>query len=175
MGNKIYQSKQRKFDAKKPVAQYLAFMLGEDEFAIDILKIQEIKSYNSLAIEKIARAPAYFNGFTHLNETIVPIIDLRMLYGVSQVDYADLTVVILLNVHNQIIGVIVSSVTEINSFSSEQIKPALFYETMIDHSNVIGIGVSGDKLVTILDPDKIFTSDIINIIKPHTLSHDKNE
>lgn len=163
MRYKMYQSKQRKFAAIKPVKQYLAFMLGEDEYAIDILKIQKIKTYNSLTIETISKVPDYFIGFINLNEIITPIIDLRVLYGAGKIEYNDLTVVIMLKAIEQIIGIIVTNVTEIISLPEDQIKPALFYESIIHYTNIQGIGVMDDKLITILDPDKLFLNENIDI------------
>jgi purine-binding chemotaxis protein CheW len=186
------------------IQQYLAFLLEEEEFAIDILKIKEIRSYRSLNIERQSDAPTFFAGYTHLYDEIIPIIDLRVFYGMKQVEHNEFNVVILLEIEStstpmektsimnfdsksplpppafagagslghllpmpgekeksqkfvksDILGVIVASVTDILALKPSQIKPASFYQSLMCQSDILGIGILEERMVSLLDVDKL--------------------
>ncbi len=91
--------------------EYLTFRLGKEEYGIDILKVQEIRSYD--AVTAIANAPEFIKGVVNLRGTIVPIVDLRIKFNVGDAHYDAFTVVIILNIARRVVGVVVDSVSDV--------------------------------------------------------------
>ncbi|MDQ2780112.1 MAG: chemotaxis protein CheW [Pseudomonadota bacterium] len=118
--------------------EFLTFRLGAEEYGIDILRVQEIRSYEPPT--RIANAPAFIKGVVNLRGVIVPIIDLRLKLGCERVDYNDFTVVVVLNVKGRVVGAVVDSVSDVLELSAAQIKPAPELNASIDASFITGIG-----------------------------------
>lgn len=118
--------------------EFLTFRLGAEEYGIDILRVQEIRSYEPPT--RIANAPPFIKGVVNLRGVIVPIIDLRLKLGCEQVDYNDFTVVVVLNVKGRVVGAVVDSVSDVLELTAEQIKPAPELNASIDASFITGIG-----------------------------------
>src|SRR4051812_1718830 len=96
----------------KSVAQeFLTFTLGEENYALDILTVKEIRGYES--VTKIANAPAFIKGVINLRGDIVPIVDLRIKFNVGQAIYNEFTIVIVLHIHNRIVGIVVDGVSDV--------------------------------------------------------------
>jgi purine-binding chemotaxis protein CheW len=125
--------------------EFLTFRLGAEEYGIDILRVQEIRSYEQPT--RIANAPAFIKGVVNLRGVIVPIIDLRLKLGCESVEYNTFTVVVVLNVQGRVVGAVVDSVSDVLELSKEQIKPAPQMSSAVDASFITGIGTiqSGDK------------------------------
>src|SRR4030067_1975980 len=100
--------------------QLLTFTLGSEEYGIDILKVQEIRSYE--AVTTIANAPEFIKGVVNLRGAIVPIVDMRIKFNLGEVDYTEFTVVIILNVAGRVVGMVVDSVSGVVSLGPEQIR-----------------------------------------------------
>ncbi len=101
---------------------FLSFILGDEEYAIDILKVQEIRGYDP--VTAIANAPKFIKGVINLRGTIVPIVDLRIKFGVGRVEYTAFTVVIILNIGPRVVGIVVDSVSDVVSLPVDAIHPA---------------------------------------------------
>ena len=117
--------------------QFLTFRVGAEEYGIDILKVQEIRSYE--APTRIAHAPHFVKGVVNLRGVIVPIMDMRLRLGVDG-QYNAFTVTIVLNVGNRVLGMVVDSVSDVLELSKEQIKPAPELSSSVDASYITGIG-----------------------------------
>src|SRR4249920_2477582 len=91
--------------------EFLTFTLGAEEYGIEILKVQEIRSYE--AVTTIANAPEFIKGVVNLRGTIVPIVDMRIKFNLGDVDYTEFTVVIILNVAGRVVGMVVDSVSDV--------------------------------------------------------------
>ncbi|WP_128003730.1 chemotaxis protein CheW, partial [Piscinibacter defluvii] len=102
--------------------EFLTFRLGDEEYGIDILRVQEIRSYEQPT--RIANAPAFVKGVVNLRGVIVPVVDLRMKLGCPSAEYNTFTVVIVLNVRNRVVGAVVDSVSDVLELPPEAIKPA---------------------------------------------------
>ncbi|MGZ9043697.1 MAG: chemotaxis protein CheW, partial [Telluria sp.] len=111
-------------------SEFLAFTLGSEEYGIDILKVQEIRGYE--AVTRIANAPEFIKGVINLRGVIVPILDLRVKFRLSQADYDEFTVVIILNVAGRVVGMVVDSVSDVITLSPEQIRPAPKFGAVLD-------------------------------------------
>jgi purine-binding chemotaxis protein CheW len=124
--------------------EFLTFRLGEEEYGIDILKVQEIRSYEQPT--RIANAPAFIKGVVNLRGVIVPIVDLRIKLNCATAEYTDLTVVIVLNVKGRVVGTVVDSVSDVMQLTQDAIKPAPELSSSVDSSFITGIGcVKGGK------------------------------
>ena len=125
--------------------EYLSFKLGAEEYGIDILKVQEIRGYE--APTRIANAPAFIKGVVNLRGVIVPIVDMRVRFGLEDVQYNGFTVAIILNIASRTVGMVVDSVSDVLELDAAQIKPAPEFNGAIDASFITGLGTvtSGDK------------------------------
>jgi purine-binding chemotaxis protein CheW len=121
--------------------EFLTFRLGAEEYGIDILRVQEIRSYE--VPTRIANAPAFIKGVVNLRGVIVPIIDLRVKLGCESVEYNTFTVVVVLNVRGRVVGAVVDSVSDVLELSKDQIKAAPAMSNSVDASFIIGIGTIG--------------------------------
>src|SRR5512137_1011269 len=102
--------------------ELLTFTLGSEEYGIDILKVQEIRGYDT--VTHIANAPEFIKGVINLRGVIVPIVDMRIKFKVGEPTYNEFTVVIIMNVLEKIVGMVVDGVSDVVALSQEQIKPA---------------------------------------------------
>ncbi|MFN5993149.1 MAG: chemotaxis protein CheW [Betaproteobacteria bacterium] len=140
----------------KPAGEFLSFKLGHEEYGIDILKVQEIRSYE--APTRIANAPAFVKGVVNLRGVIVPIVDMRLKYGMESAEYNDFTVVIVLNVAKRIVGIVVDSVSDVVALAAEQIKQAPEFNDSIDASYITGIGSVQDRMMILIDIEALIGS-----------------
>ncbi len=147
--------------------EYLTFRLDREEFGIDILKVQEIRGYELPT--RVANAPSFIKGAINLRGTIVPIVDLRLKFDCPRSEYDSSTVVIVLNLARRIVGIVVDSVSDVLTLPSENFKPAPDIDTVIDRESVVGLGSLRDRMLILLDIEKLMasqgmalTSDAIN-------------
>ncbi|MBS0444790.1 MAG: chemotaxis protein CheW [Proteobacteria bacterium] len=136
--------------------EYLTFRLGEEEYGIDILKVQEIRSYESPT--RIANAPSFIKGVVNLRGVIVPIVDLRLKLGCASAEYNSFTVVIVLNVKGRVVGAVVDSVSDVLELSREAIKPAPEMSSAIDTSFITGIGSVAERMLILMDIEGLMAS-----------------
>jgi purine-binding chemotaxis protein CheW len=149
--------------------EYLTFKLGPEEYGIDILKVQEIRGYDT--VTRIANAPAFIKGVINLRGVIVPIVDLRLKFNLGEARYDNFTVVIILNVADRVVGAVVDSVSDVLELAGDQIRPAPEFSSMLDASYITGIGsvTSGgekgaeggnrdDRMLILVDIEKLMTS-----------------
>ena len=149
--------------ATGPVAhpgEYLTFRLGGEEYGIDILRVQEIRSYEQPT--RIANAPAFLKGVVNLRGVIVPIIDLRLKLGCLNAqglaDYNHFTVVIVLNVRGRVVGAVVDSVSDVLALGSDAIRPAPGMNATIDTSFITGIGSVAERMLILMDIEALMSS-----------------
>jgi purine-binding chemotaxis protein CheW len=136
--------------------EFLTFRLGAEEYGIDILRVQEIRSYE--APTRIANAPPFIKGVVNLRGVIVPIVDLRLKLGCEAVDYNEFTVVIVLNVAGRVVGAVVDSVSDVLELSNDAVKPAPELASSVDTSFITGIGNVGDRMLILMDIEAFMSS-----------------
>jgi purine-binding chemotaxis protein CheW len=136
--------------------QFLVFSLGEEEYAIDILKVQEILGYEN--VTRIANAPDFIKGVTNLRGIIVPIVDLRIKFNLDKVEYDGQTVVIVVNVSDRIVGIVVDSVSDVMTLTPDQIKPAPELGVTMSSDFLSGLGSLENRMLVLVDIDKLLTS-----------------
>ncbi len=132
----------------KPSKQFLTFRIGSEEYGMDILKVQEIRSYE--APTRIAHAASFVKGVVNLRGVIVPIMDMRIRIGTEAL-YNAFTVVIVMNIGNRVLGMVVDSVSDVLELDADQIKNAPELGSSIDSKHVTGIGKIGERILILLD------------------------
>jgi len=141
-------------------SEFLSFRLGGEEYGIDILRVQEIRSYE--APTRIANAPHFIKGVVNLRGVIVPIVDLRLKLGCETAEYTDFTVVIVLTVRGRVIGAVVDSVSDVLALGADSIKPAPELSASVDAGYIMGIGCvrSGDveRMLILTDIEALMSS-----------------
>ena len=136
--------------------EYLTFRLDQEEYGIDILKVQEIRGYEQPT--RIANAPAFIKGVVNLRGTIVPIVDIRLKFNCAQADYNSFTVVIILNLRDRVVGIVVDSVSDVMELSAENIRSAPDVESAIDNGCILGLGSVGERMLILLDIEKLMSN-----------------
>jgi purine-binding chemotaxis protein CheW len=136
--------------------QFLTFALGAEEYGVEILKIQEIKGFS--AITPLPNAPAYVKGVLNLRGTIVPIVDLRKKFGMPEEAYTTFTVIVVVRVQGQVMGFIVDAVSDVLTVTGADIQPTPDLHGQVDTSFLTGLAKAGEKLVILLDIDKVLTT-----------------
>lgn len=135
--------------------EYLTFRLDEEEYGIDILKVQEIRGYEPPT--RIANAPNFIKGVVNLRGTIVPIVDMRLKFNCSKAEYNAFTVVIILNLRDRIVGVVVDSVSDVMELPADSLKAAPDVDSVIGSDAVLGLGSLGDRMLILLDIEKLMS------------------
>ena len=143
--------------------QYLTFMLNGEEYGVDILRVQEIKGWESAT--DIPNTPDYIRGVINLRGTIVPVVDLRRRFNMANVEYTSTTVVIVLKVradaaHERTMGFIVDAVSDVYNVTPEQLKPAPDFGTDVHVDYVKALATVDDKMVILLDIDHLIGADV---------------
>ena len=144
--------------------EFLTFRLGEEEYGIDILRVQEIRSYEQPT--RIANAPSFIKGVVNLRGVIVPIIDLRLKLGCGSAEYNGFTVVIVLNVRGRVVGAVVDSVSDVLELGKDHIKPAPELSAQIDAHYITGIGAvksgsgenESERMLILMDIEALMSS-----------------
>ena len=131
------------------VSEFLTFTLGREEYGIDILKVQEIRGYDT--VTHIANAPEFIKGVINLRGVIVPIVDLRLKLAIAKVDYDSFTVVILLNVHGTVIGAVVDAVSDVVTLTAQAIKSAPQFDNRIDARFITGLAQVGERMLIVMN------------------------
>ncbi len=136
--------------------ELLTFTLGSEEYGIDILKVQEIRGYD--AVTTIANAPEFIKGVINLRGIIVPIVDMRIKFHLSKVDYDQFTVVIILNVAHRVVGIVVDGVSDVIALTPDQIKPSPEFSTTLDTQYITGLGTVDERMIIVVDIERLLSS-----------------
>ena len=137
-------------------SEYLTFTLGSEEYAIDILRVQEIRGYDQ--VTAIANSPAFIKGVINLRGAIVPIIDLRIKFNLPGVTYDQFTVVIILNVMKRIIGVVVDSVSDVIALAHGAIKPPPEFGSTFNTEYLMGLATVEERMLILVDIERLMSS-----------------
>ena len=149
--------------ATSNAAEYLTFRLGQEEYGIDILRVQEIRSYEQPT--RLAHAPDFNKGVIDLRGVIVPIVDLRLKLHCAQAEYTDFTVVIILNVGGTVLGAVVDAVADVVALQAEAIKPAPQLQGQVDSSFGRGIATVGERMLIVLDIESLLSGSEMGLVQ----------
>ena len=142
--------------------EFLTFRLGSEEYGIDILRVQEIRSYEQPT--RIANTPEFLRGVVNLRGVIVPIVDLRLKLSCQSADFNAFTVVIVLNVKGRVIGAVVDSVSDVCELGGDAIKPTPMMNSHVDMSFITGIANVGERMLILMDIEALMSSADMGLI-----------
>ena len=146
-----------------PTHQYLSFFLGGEEYATDILRVQEIKGWDT--VTRVPYSPVYILGVINLRGAIVPVIDLRVRFSLTDATFDSATVIIVVHVAGsrgeRVVGIVVDAVSDVYSVAEGSIQPPPDVMGSIDHMFVTGLARLDERLVIILDIERLVTSSIL--------------
>jgi purine-binding chemotaxis protein CheW len=144
------------------IREFLAFKLGSEEYGMDILRVQEIRSYEKPT--RIANAPPFVKGVVNLRGVIVPIIDMRLLFDLGQANFDSFTVVIVLNIGRRVLGIVVDAVSDVITLTAEQMRPVPEFSSAIDSAHLLAIGAVEDRMLILLDIEKLMSSPKMGLV-----------
>ena len=143
----------KKQDAE--LLQLVTFSIGEEEFGVDILSVQEI--IRMMDITKVPRAPEFVEGVINLRGKVIPIIDLRRRFGLSTRDHDKHTRIIVIEINNMIVGFVVDSVSEVLRIPASTVEPPPPVVAGLESEYISGVGKLHDRLLILLDLDKLLS------------------
>jgi len=136
-------------------SQYLTLRLGSEEYAIDILRVQEIRSYEEPT--RMINSPDFIKGVINLRGVIVPIADLRLKLGLEKVAYDDFTVVIILNILGTVVGAVVDSVADVVTLNDQDIRPAPQFDSAVDSRFITGLVKTGERTLIVMKVEALLS------------------
>jgi purine-binding chemotaxis protein CheW len=139
--------------------QFLTFNLGDELYGVDILRVQEIKGYTT--VTKIPNTPSYIKGVLNLRGTIVPIVDLRTKFGLQTIEHTMFTVIVVVVVKEKVMGLVVDAVSDVLDIERKDVQAPPNFGARVDVSFMNGIGKAGDKLVTLLNIDRMLSDEAL--------------
>ncbi|QJW98009.1 chemotaxis protein CheW [Frigoriglobus tundricola] len=134
-------------------SQFLTFRLEDEEYGLEILRVQEIKGYSK--ITPLPNTPREIKGVMNLRGSVVPIIDLRARFGLREAEYTRFTVIIVVTVGSKIIGLVVDAVSDVLNVASKEMVPTPDLGAGVDTTFLTGIARTGDRLVSLLNVDRL--------------------
>lgn len=143
--------------------EFLTFTLGGEEYGLDILKVQEIRCYDTPT--RIANAPAFLKGVINLRGAIVPIVDLRIKFNLGEPTYDQFTVVIILNLGEREVGIVVDAVSDVIKLSSSELQPAPELGSSLDTRYILGLGTVGQQMIIVVDIEHLMTSSEMALVE----------
>lgn len=148
---------------KHMINEFLTFRLGSEEYGIEILKVQEIRGYDS--VTQIANAPDFIKGVVNLRGIIVPILDMRIKFRLNCVEYNQFTVVIILNVAGRVMGIVVDGVSDVIELEANQVRPAPEFGAAIDTEYITGLGTVADRMLILIDIEKLMSNSDMGLLE----------
>ncbi|MEK6662465.1 MAG: chemotaxis protein CheW [Pseudomonadota bacterium] len=142
--------------------EFLTFTLGDEEYGVDILKVQEIRGYEN--VTKIANTPDHIKGVINLRGVIVPIFDLRVKFRLSKIEYDQFTVVIILSIGSRVVGVVVDGVSDVIQLNPEQVKPAPELGEARDTDYILGLGSTEGRMIILVDIERLMSSSDVDLM-----------
>jgi purine-binding chemotaxis protein CheW len=137
-------------------SEFLTFTLGAEEYGVDILKVQEIRGYDT--VTRIPDAPDFIKGVINLRGTIVPVVDMRLKFRLGKAEYNALTVMIILNVARRVVGMVVDGVSDVVALTPEQIRPAPEFGATVGTQFLTGIGTLDHRMLILVDIERLMSS-----------------
>ena len=142
--------------------EYLTFTLGAEEYGVDILKVQEIRGYDH--VTRLPGAPDFVKGAINLRGLIVPVVDMRLKFKLSQATYDETTVMVVLSVAGRTIGVVVDGVSDVLRLDAEQVRATPVFGSAIDRKFITGLGVIDERMLILLDIEQLMTSEEMGLV-----------
>lgn len=133
--------------------QFLTFCLGQEEYGIEILDVQEIKGYSP--VTPIPNAPSHVKGLMNLRGAVVPVVDLRARFAMPAQEYTPFTVIIVVKVGHKVVGLIVDAVSDVLDVNADQLEPTPDCGASVDTSYLTGLAHAGERLIGLLQVERV--------------------
>jgi purine-binding chemotaxis protein CheW len=146
-----------------PKKEFLSFKLGQEEYCLDILSVQEIRGYDT--VTAIANTPEFIKGVINLRGNIVPIVDLRIKFHLAQARYDATTIVIILNLNRKMIGIVVDSVSDVIALPLDSIREAPRFGSAINTEFISGMAAIDGRMMIVVDIQRLLSSDDLQLIE----------
>ncbi len=147
---------------REATREVLVFVLGKEEYGVDILKVQEIRGYEK--VTALPAAPDYLKGVVNLRGVIVPVIDLRVKFGMANPAYDALTVVVILRIGARVIGIVVDGVSDVIRLAPGDVKAAPELGTLVDSSYLAGLATLDERMILLVDIEKFLSSGELKLL-----------
>jgi purine-binding chemotaxis protein CheW len=146
--------------------EYLAFSLGGEEYAVNILQVQEIRAYER--VTRIANMPAFIKGVMNLRGAVVPVVDLRVRFNVGKAEYDASTIVIVINIGPRTIGMVVDGVSDVVSLKASQLRPAPQIAGVLTAEFLEGVAILDQRMLIIVDINGLMSSKEMGLLESST-------
>ncbi|MGD2149503.1 MAG: chemotaxis protein CheW [Desulfobacterales bacterium] len=147
--------------------KYLTFTLADEEYGIGILKIKEI--IGMMPITTVPQTPEFVKGVINLRGKVIPVIDLRLRFGMESIDYTERTCIIVVEMDGTVgtvqIGIVVDSVSEVLNIKGEDIEDTPTFGTKLDTNYILGMAKMGGGVKILLDIDRVLNSKEISVLE----------
>jgi len=135
--------------------EFLTFTLGQEEYGVDILKVQEIRGYDT--VTRIPDTPDFLKGVINLRGTIVPVVDLRIKFRLERAEYNSFTVMIILNIARRVVGMVVDGVSDVLQLAPDQIRPPPEFGGALDTQYITGLGTLDNRMLILVDIERLMS------------------
>ena len=146
--------------------KYLTFALADEEYGLEILQVREI--IGLIDITTVPKMPDFVKGVVNLRGKIIPVIDLRLKFGMTGMEYTKETCIIVLSISNNPVGIIVDNVCEVLDIRHDEIEPAPSFGMNINTDFIMGMGKVENSVVLLLDIEKVMTESELALIDEMT-------
>lgn len=143
--------------------QYVTFMIEDEIYGVDVHKVHEIIGMTK--ITKVPNSMIFMKGMIDLRGKVVPVVDMRLKFNMEEREYNEMTVILIVEVMGKLIGMVVDTVSDVIGLKEENVQATPHFSTKIDTDYISGIGRSDEKLIILLDVDRILTSEEIEKIE----------
>ncbi|WP_342620171.1 chemotaxis protein CheW [Rhodoferax sp. GW822-FHT02A01] len=151
-------------------SEWLSFKLGDEEYGIDILSVQEIRSFEKPT--RMTNMPAFVLGVLNLRGVIVPVLDMRVKFNLERVEYGELTVCIVLSIGHRTVGMVVDGVSDVVTLTPEQMRPVPEFSSGVGSEHLLSIGTLSKRLLMLIDIDKLMSSQEMGLVSANVGSID---
>lgn len=153
--------------AEDDLDQYLTFLLANEEYGVDILRVQEIKGWDG--VTPIPNMPDFILGVINLRGTVVPIIDLRKRFGLERIPFSKTTVVVVVRVSDsqrgeRTMGIVVDAVSEVHNIAKTDLKPAPDFGGVISTEAIKGLATRDNRMLIMLDIDRLINDSVLSAL-----------
>lgn len=156
------QVKVHEVERSQKAGKYLTFVLAGEDYGLEILKVREI--IGMMEITAVPRTPEFVKGVINLRGKVIPVIDLRLKFGMEEAEYTEETCTIVADVGGVEIGIIVDKVSEVMDIADSDIDETPSFGGSVDTDFILGMGKAEDKVTILLDISKVFTSSEYNML-----------
>ena len=155
---------------KEPAKEYLTFWLGKEFYGIDILTVQEIRTYED--VTTIVNMPDFIKGVMNLRGIVIPIVDMRLKFNLEEVTYHEMTVVIILNIGDRVVGIVVDGVSDVISLKKEQIQAPPKLSGELDIQFIEGLASDNELMIILIKIEQLINSQEIALFDQITSDED---